>query len=319
MKRWKYEEVKNFIEENSKCKLLSEEYKNVDTKLKLKCSCGNEFETTFDKFKSRNKRQCNECSKKILANKKKLSYEEVKQFIEVDSNSGCKLLSKEYNNAQEKLLIQCKCGNVFKTKWNHFKNSYQRQCPDCGREITSSKRRLDNEYVKKYIEQFGCKLLSTYKNRYTKITIQCKCGNVFETLFCMFKDYDVHSCKICREKEKSTSKCEVKIEKWLINNNIKYEPQYTFEDCRHDRKLKFDFAILNKDNEVKMLIEFDGKQHFGLGLFSDDTEKMIEQYAMVKQSDETKNEYCFKNCIPLLRIPYSKYASIDKILSKSLL
>ena len=87
----------------------------------------------------------------------------------------------------------------------------------------------------------------------------------------------------------------------------------------HNKKLKFDFAILNKDNNVKMLIEFDGKQHFGLGLFSDDTQEMLEQYASVKQSDETKNDYCFKNCIPLLRIPYSKYASIDKILSNSLL
>ena len=253
MKRWKYEEVKKFIEENSNCKLLSKEYKNIDTKLKFKCECGKSIETTFDKFKSRNKRQCNECSKKILSNKKRLTYEEVKHFIEIDSNSGCKLLSKEYNNAQEKLLIQCKCGNTF------------------------------------------------------------------ETLFCIFRDYDVHSCKICREKEKSISKGEVKIEKWLVNNNIKYKKQYTFEDCRHDRKLKFDFAILNKDNNVKMLIEFDGKQHFGLGLFSDDTNKMLEQYSKVKQSDETKNSYCFKKSIPLLRIPYSKYSDIDKILSDSLL
>lgn len=249
MKRWKYEEVKKFIEENSNCKLLSKEYKNIDTKLKFKCECGKSFETTFDKFKSRNKRQC----------------------------------------------------------------------PACGIKITASKRRLDNEYVKKYIEQFGCKLLSSYKNSNTKITIQCKCGNTFETLFCIFRDYDVHSCKICREKEKSISKGEVKIEKWLVNNNIKYKKQYTFEDCRHDRKLKFDFAILNKDNNVKMLIEFDGKQHFGLGLFSDDTNKMLEQYSKVKQSDETKNSYCFKKSIPLLRIPYSKYSDIDKILSDSLL
>lgn len=319
MKRWKYEEVKNFIEENSKCKLLSNEYINIDAKLKLKCGCGNEFETTFDKFKSRNKRQCNDCSKKILANKNKLSYEEVKRFIEVESNSGCKLLSKEYNNAQEKLLIQCACGNEFRTKWNHFKNSYQRQCSTCGIEKTASKRRLDNEYVKKYVEQFDCKLLSKYKNTTTKITIKCKCGNTFDTLFGIFRDYDVHSCRICRDKEKTISKGENKIETWLIKNNIKYKTQYTFENCKHDKKLKFDFAILNKDNKVKMLIEFDGKQHFGVGLFSDDTEKMLEQYAKVKQSDETKNEYCFKNCIPLLRIPYSKYASIDKILNNSLL
>ena len=140
-----------------------------------------------------------------------------------------------------------------------------------------------------------------------------------ETLFSIFRDYDVHSCKICRENEKSISKGETKIEKWLIQNNIKYKTQYTFEDCKHDKKLKFDFAILNNDNNVKMLIEFDGKQHFGVGLFSDDTEKMLEQYSKIKQSDETKNTYCFRKCIPLLRIPYSKYANIDKILSNSLL
>ena len=217
------------------------------------------------------------------------------------------------------MLIQCACGNEFRTKWNHFKNSYQRQCSTCGIEKTASKRRLDNEYVKKYVEQFDCKLLSKYKNTTTKITIKCKCGNTFDTLFGIFRDYDVHSCRICRDKEKTISKGENKIETWLIKNNIKYKTQYTFENCKHDKKLKFDFAILNKDNKVKMLIEFDGKQHFGVGLFSDDTEKMLEQYAKVKQSDETKNEYCFKNCIPLLRIPYSKYASIDKILNNSLL
>ena len=319
MKRWKYEDVKNFVEENSKCKLLSKEYINIDSKLKFQCECGNTFETTFYKFKTRNKRQCNECSRKKVSNNMKLSYEEVKKFIEVDSNSGCRLLSKEYKSANDKLLIQCKCGNTFKVKWNHFKNSCQRQCPKCGQEKTANARRLDNEYVKNYIEKYGCKLLSKYKNYDTKIKIQCKCGNTFETLFCIFKDYDVHECKMCREKNKSTSKGETKIEQWLINNNIKYKTQYTFDDCKHTRKLRFDFAILNKNDEVKMLIEFDGKQHFGIGMFSDDTEKMLEEYQILKQSDNDKNEYCFKNCIPLLRIPYSKYNKLNEILERNLL
>ena len=319
MKRWKYEEVKSFIETNSKCKLISIEYKNIDSKLKIQCECGEIFKTTFDKFKSRNKRQCNECGKKILSNKNKLSYKDVKHFIEIDSNSGCKLLSKEYNNAQEKLLMQCACGNNFKTKWNHFKNSYQRQCPTCGTKIQADKRKLDNEYVKNYIKQFGCELLSDYKNINTKITIKCICGNSFETLFGMFRDYDIHSCKLCRDKEKSISKGETKIEDWLINNNIKYKTQYTFNDCKHDKKLKFDFAILNSNGNVKLLIEYDGKQHFGLGLFSDNTQKMIDEYSRIRQSDQTKNEYCFSKCIPILRIPYSKYYDIDNILKNSLL
>lgn len=319
MKRWNYEDVKKFVENNSKCTLLSTEYKSIDAKLSFKCECGNIFETTFDKFKSRNKRQCNECGKMILSNKRKLSCEEVKNFIEKESNSGCKLLSTEYNNAHEKLLIQCSCGKQFETKWSHFKNSFQRQCPECGRKIQASKRKLDNQYVKDYIEQFGCKLLGEYKDIKTPITIQCACGNTYNTLFGMFKDYDIHSCKQCRENEKSRSKGEAKIEKWLIENQISYTSQYSFEDCKHTNKLKFDFAILNKDNNAKMLIEYDGKQHFGLGLFSDDTEKMLEQYLIVVQSDQTKNEYCLKKGIPLLRISYNNYRNIEKILKNSLL
>lgn len=319
MKRWKYEDVKLFIEKNSNSILLSKEYKNIDSKLLFKCKCGNEFETTFDKFKSRNKRQCNICSRNNVANRKKLPYEEVKKFIEIDSNSGCELLSKEYNNAHEKLKIRCKCRNVFETKFNHFKSSFQRQCPTCGIEKVVSAKRLDINYIKEYIEEKGCTLLSEYKNSNTFIKIRCRCGNEFKTLFSMFRDYDVQSCKICREKEYSTSKGEVKIEKWLLKHNINYISQYSFEDCKHEKKLKFDFAIINKNNQVKLLIEYDGKQHFGLGLFSSDEEEMMKQYNRVQQSDFTKNEYCFKKGIALLRIPYSRYRNIDDILSNILL
>ena len=37
---------------------------------------------------------------------RKLSYEEVKQYIEVESESGCKLLSESYNGNKIPLLFQ---------------------------------------------------------------------------------------------------------------------------------------------------------------------------------------------------------------------
>lgn len=319
MKRHSIETITKFVNENSDCKLISKEYKNVDSKLEFECKCGNHFETTFYKFSKRNKRQCNSCGYKDLANKNKLSYEEVKQFIEVDSNSGCTLLSDSYDNAQEKLKILCHCGNEFEVKFNHFKSSFQRQCPECGHEQVASQRRLSKTYVNEVISSKGCKLLSDYKNINTPIKIQCKCGNTFTTLFPVFRDYDVQSCAICREKEKSTSKGESKIEQWLIDNEIAYETQYKFDDLKHEKPLKFDFAILNKHKDVKMLIEYDGKQHFGVGLFSSDEKEMLNAYNIVKQSDFTKNEYCFKKGIPLLRIPYNCYYKIDTILENSLL
>lgn len=319
VRRLNIEYVKEFVKENSNCFLLSDEYINVDTKMRFKCACGSEFETSFYKFNKRNKRQCNECGKYKAANAQKLSYEEVKEFIEVDSNSGCKLLSETYDNAHEKLKIECECGNCFETKFNHFKSSFQRQCPTCGYEKTASSKRLSKSYVKGFIESKKCKLISDYKNINTMIVIECECGKHFRTLFPMFRDFDIQSCSLCRQKEKSTSKGETKIEEWLINNQIPYKTQYTFDGLKHSKPLKFDFAILNSRNNVRMLIEYDGKQHFGLGLFSNDEEKMLESYNNIKQSDYSKNEYCFRNGIPLMRIPYNRYYKIEEILESVLL
>ncbi len=321
IKRYTFNEVKEIIESNSNCKLLSNEYKNSSTKLKLLCKCGNEFEATFEKFLRRNKRQCNECGKLNGATSRRLSIDEVREFVE--SNSDCKLLSNEYVDAHSKLLMMCSCGNEFLVPFKHFKNNSQRQCQQCGRNIQADKRKLDYKYIKNYIEsesKSGCKLLSNqYKNSNTKIRIQCSCGNEFRTLFDMFRRYDVRSCKICRQNNNTRSKGELKIEDWLISNNISYIPEYTFETLKSSKKLRFDFAILNKDNDIKLLIEFDGKQHFGIGNFSSDEEEMNLQYEKIIKNDLLKNEFCFDKGYSLLRIPYNQYPNINDILSRSLL
>ncbi|MCH4169483.1 MAG: hypothetical protein LKF42_09520 [Streptococcaceae bacterium] len=319
MKKFNLDEIRQFVLNNSNCILLSSEYLNVDTKLLFLCPCGNEFFTTFYKFKNRNKRQCNNCGRKNISKNSSLTLATVKQFIEIDSKSGCKLLSTEYKDAHQKLLIKCKCGNQFFTKFNHFKSSNQRQCKSCGFIILANKRKLDIDYVKHTLNLKNCKLISDYKNSNTKIEIECSCGNHFETLFSLFRDYDVNTCRSCREKNKSRSKGENKIENWLIANNILYKTEFTFKDLKIKKKLRFDFAILNDDLSLKLLIEFDGKQHFGRGCFSSDINKMEKNYKQTIYSDKLKNEYCLKNGIQLLRIPFFEYKNIENILFNNLL
>lgn len=321
LRRYKYEEVKKIVEEQSDCKLLSDEYKNTSCKLKFLCACGNEFEATFEKFLRRNKRTCNVCSAKRISESKKPTIEEIKKYIE--ENSDCKLLSNKYSDSHSKLLLQCGCGEEFLVPYKHFKNGNQRQCQKCGKQIRVNKRKLDYSIVKDFIEihsNSGCKLLSeSYKNHNSKIRIQCACGNEFETLFYIFKRYDVRSCAICRQKNSTRSKGELKIEEWLISNNIKFQKEYTFEELKNTKKLRFDFAILSSDGGVKMLIEFDGKQHFGMGNFTNDQEEMMLQYQETMYADMLKNEFCFDKGIPLLRIPFNKYLHIDEILDRTLL
>ena len=95
-----YDEVKEYISEHN-CELLSKEYKNSNTKLDVKCSCGNIFQVDFNTFK-KGQQQCKKCGMKIRS-KKRLesinskteyySYEKIKNLIE--DNFTVKLISKE--------------------------------------------------------------------------------------------------------------------------------------------------------------------------------------------------------------------------------
>ena len=48
----------------------------------------------------------------------------------------------------------------------------------------------------------------------------------------------------------------------ILNNNIKYTPEYTFDDCRNVFPLLFDFAVFDNRNDLFCLIEFQGRQHY---------------------------------------------------------
>jgi hypothetical protein len=53
------------------------------------------------------------------------------------------------------------------------------------------------------------------------------------------------------------------IQKLLEENNICFKREYSFNDLLSPKgkKLRFDFAIFEND-ELQLLIEFDGRQHF---------------------------------------------------------
>lgn len=116
-------------------------------------------------------------------------------------------------------------------------------------------------------------------------------------------------CPICNE-----SKGEKRIRKFLKSNNIKFKSQYEFNDLKGigGGLLRFDFAIFDDKNNLKMLIEYDGIFHFKK-VYKDDSHEMLVEH------DKRKNEYCKRNNIPLLRIPYTKYDKIEEILKNILI
>lgn len=130
-RKWDTESVKDYIQRNSKCELVSSKYESSHSMLMFKCECGNLFETSFNKFRSEKeyKRQCNQCSRSKLSERFRDTYDSVKQYVE--ENSASVLLSESYTNAREKLTFCCACGNIFQTSMDEFKRYNITSCHAC--------------------------------------------------------------------------------------------------------------------------------------------------------------------------------------------
>lgn len=100
MKKHDYKFIKEYVESFG-YKLLSTEYKNANTKLKIECQEGHMFERTFSKFKQT--QNCPYCT-----NTRKWNILEIKEYLK---NIGYTLLSTEYKNNQTKLDMICSEGH----------------------------------------------------------------------------------------------------------------------------------------------------------------------------------------------------------------
>jgi hypothetical protein len=170
MKKYTYQYIKNYIELKN-YQLLSDNYINANIKLVLKCPIGHRYKVSFNNFK-----QGKRCS--ICAGNKKLSYNNVKDYIEKE---GYQLLSKEYKNNSTKLVLKCPIGHEYNVSFNNFKNG--NRCPYC-----AGNKKLSYNNVKKYIEKEGYQLLSDiYKNNNTKLVLKCPIGHEYKTTFSSFK------------------------------------------------------------------------------------------------------------------------------------
>lgn len=132
--------IRKFVEENSTSILLSNKYFNCKTKLKFKCECGNEFETTFDNFKNSKKRKCNMCSmpdgvvgkdgimRPSISNCK-TNDEFILELIEKRGTEFTPL--EEYISAKTLIRVKHnKCGYVWRVSPDHLLNRRD-NCPSC--------------------------------------------------------------------------------------------------------------------------------------------------------------------------------------------
>jgi hypothetical protein len=240
--------------------------------------------------------------------KMKFSYEFVKEYFE---SQGCLLLSEVYVNTDSLLKYKCSCGNEDEITFYRFKN-LGRRCRECSiKKLNHSGIKRHYEEIRQYIEDQGYLLLTEkedYKNVNTKIKLMCDEGHEYEATYKNFKQHN-RRCPLCK-----SSKGERLIEDLLSESGINYDTQYEFNGLVGvaGYPLRFDFAILNEDSELVLLIEYDGDFHFK-EIYKGDS------YQRSQIHDKRKNDYCISNEIPLLRIPIWEKDNTENILYNALL
>lgn len=133
----------------------------------------------------------------------------------------------------------------------------------------------------------------------------CSCGKEHFVSAHDLKHKRIESCG-----HTTDSKGVRKIKSILDSNNITYEIEKTFENCRFEdtkQKARFDFYINNS-----FLLEFDGIQHFqecDANFFRDTLKSRQDR-------DNFKNNWSKINNIPLKRIPYTdlELITLDSIM-----
>jgi very-short-patch-repair endonuclease len=106
------------------------------------------------------------------------------------------------------------------------------------------------------------------------------------------------------------------IKKYLDDNNIIYNLQFRFDNCKLNRPLPFDFYLPN----LNLCIEYDGIQHFEVdNKYAINAMKFFGgEQSKIKRNicDNIKSSFCRENNIKLIRISYLDIKNIKSILDE---
>ena len=285
----------NITRSNTRFKYICKKHKNYG----IQESYPNNFITSYGNG------GCYACciEKRSIAKRKDDSY-----FKEITEKAGLIYIRTEYNNDDRtRIIYRCKKHydkGEFSTYITNMKNN-KGMCPCCNGQYRT-KEDLQNEINELNL---NVKILN-YTDYSSPITCKCLiCNNTWVTKGVYLTQG--HSCPNC-----SKSKFELSVETILKELNISFIPQYRFEDCKDVLSLPFDF-YLYKNNTA---IEVDGEGHYKPIQYSSSwsDQEIYDNFNKTKLHDNIKTNYCKKNNINLIRIPYFERDNLKNYLIEKL-
>ena len=276
---------------NPSSTIISKEYFGNTNYLYFKCNiCGEEYKRAWYKMQECKYKVCNKCQRSITVKSQTKNFQDV---INIFKSYGYYILDSKYIKNSMPMHCQDKDGYRYKISLQNLQKgriprmfSWANNFDDCYFNLNNfiSKNNLNN------------RVLEVYHNGKAKFI--CGCGNEFITDVYRFISGEKRRCEKCTKK---ISGLELTVMNYLKDNNIKFEYQYSYSDCKNKKLMPFDFYL----NDYNTCIEVDGDQHFHCA-FINEKEKALKKLEQVKINDRKKEEYCLNNGIGLIRIPYWK-------------
>lgn len=284
-----------------------------------KCDCGVEKEVRGNDLRSGKIKSCG-ClgkEKRLIATQKHHSETKTKPYKDLTNQKFGRLLvicfdeqytalKREQGDKNIWWKCQCDCGNIIHAAGVRLTGNHTRSCGCLQREKAAQNMKNAQQIgaKNKLIDLTGWKCgrltvleRANNKGKKTAWKCLCECGNIIEVTSQSLLKEETSSCGCL-----GSSLGEDKINNLLVRNNIRFLREVKFPDLKDKGYLRFDFGILNADNQIVKLIEYDGRQHT-------DTTSIWYNETLVRH-DQMKNEYCEKHSIPLIRIPYTKLSNL---------
>jgi hypothetical protein len=268
-------------------------YIDSNSKVILICPIHGEFrQSANDHLRGRG---CCSCGIESMRKKLLMSQEQFIQLASSKHNNFYDYSKVNFNGVNYKVTIICPIHGEFQQiAWNHLNGKVG--CSLCAFKLISKSNLITQEEFISKCNKIHNNFYDYSKTIYTginnKIIIECPKHGEFTQVA------SAHSrgkgCPHC-----NSSRSENRIRNFLVENKIDFTPQKTFDDCvGKKRKLPFDFYL----PQHNLCIEYQGIQHYEVVEYWGGADKFL----MIQETDSIKKNYCTKNGIGYLAIPYTE-------------
>lgn len=191
-----------------------------------------------------------------------------------------------------RVRCKCDCGNEIVRIATYLTSGNTTSCGCVQKQMASKSNTKDFAGV---ISDYGIEFLSRARQTEKGCWLwrcRCQCGNEFIALPAKILNGHTTSCGCAR-----ISSGERLIRSILDEIDVKYIPEYKFEECRDVLALPFDFYLV----DYNAVIEYQGIQHYRpVEIFNGD-----DGFRIVQMHDSMKRAYCESQNIRLIEVPYT--------------